>query len=167
MIGRREFITLLGGAGAAWPLAARAQQPQRMRRLGVLMSSAESDPEAQARVAVLLQGLRQLGWIEGRNVRVDFRWGEGSADNMRKHAAELAALAPDIPAKVTVRFSVWRMAEGSSGALHVTGGDQDRRARDRAYCAHPCPAADELPGRRLVPNLPAEPPSARRRPAAA
>ena len=68
---RREFITLLGGAAAAWPLAARAQQGERMRRIGVLMSLAADDPEAQARIAAFLQGLQQLGWTDGRNVRID------------------------------------------------------------------------------------------------
>ena len=74
---RREFITLLGGAAAAWPLAARAQQPERMRRIGVLMNLAADDPEAQARVAAFAQGLQQLGWTVGRNVRIDYRWGAG------------------------------------------------------------------------------------------
>ena len=72
---RREFITLLGGAAAAWPLAARAQQRERMRRIGVLMTAAADDPEAQARIAAFLQGLQQLGWTVGRNVRIDTRWG--------------------------------------------------------------------------------------------
>ena len=71
---RREFITLLGGAAAAWPLAARAQQPERVRRIGVLMNLAADDPEGQARLAAFVQGLRQLGWIDGRNVRIDTRW---------------------------------------------------------------------------------------------
>ena len=77
---RREFITLLGGAAAAWPLAARAQQAERMRRIGVLMNLAADDPEAQARIAAFLQGLQQLGWTDGRNVRIDYRWGAGDAD---------------------------------------------------------------------------------------
>ena len=77
---RREFITLLGGAAAAWPLAARAQQGERMRRIGVLMTAAADDPEAQARIAAFLQGLQQLGWTDGRNVRIDYRWAAGDAD---------------------------------------------------------------------------------------
>ena len=93
---RREFITLLGGAAAAWPLAARAQQAERMRRIGVLMSLAADDPEGQARLAAFLQGLQQLGWTDGRNVRIDTRWGAGDADRIRKYAAELVALAPDV-----------------------------------------------------------------------
>jgi putative tryptophan/tyrosine transport system substrate-binding protein len=92
---RREFITLLGGAAAAWPLAARAQ-PERMRRIGVLMNPGESDPEGQARFAAFLQGLQQLGWTDGRNVRIDTRWSPGDADDTRRHAIELVALAPDV-----------------------------------------------------------------------
>ena len=93
---RREFITLLGGAAAAWPVAVRAQQPERMRRIGVLLSFAADDPEALASVGAFLQGLQQLGWTDGRNVRIDIRWGAGNADDIRKYAAELAALAPDV-----------------------------------------------------------------------
>jgi len=92
---RREFIAGLGGA-AAWPVMARAQQPERMRRVGTLTASAVDDPDAQARQAALLQGLTQLGWIEGRNLRIDARAAAGNADNTRKYAAELVALAPDV-----------------------------------------------------------------------
>src|SRR5262245_62715928 len=92
---RRAFITLLGGA-AAWPLAASAQQPERMRRIGVLIPYAADDPEGQARIAAFLQGLQQLGWTEGRNVRIDFRWGAANAERIRRDAAELVALAPDV-----------------------------------------------------------------------
>ena len=92
---RRELIMLLGGA-AAWPLAARAQQPGGRRRLGVLMATAADDPESRKRLFALLQGLQQLGWIEGRNLRVDIRWAAGNADDTRKYAAELTVLAPDI-----------------------------------------------------------------------
>ena len=93
---RRQFITLLGGAAAAWPLAARAQQMRRIRRIGVLMPSAADDPEFQARITAFLQGLAQLGWLDGRNVRIDTRWGVADADRIRKYAAELVALAPDV-----------------------------------------------------------------------
>jgi putative ABC transport system substrate-binding protein len=93
---RREFITLLGCAVSAWPLAARAQQPERMRRIGVLMASAADDSENQARMAAFLQGLAQLGWTDGRNVRIDTHWATTNADDLRRHAAELAALAPDV-----------------------------------------------------------------------
>ena len=91
---RREFISLLGGAAAAWPVAARAQQPERMRRIGVLTNLTENDPEGQARIAAFLQGLQQLGWTDGRNVRIDTRWTAGDVERIRKHAAELVALAP-------------------------------------------------------------------------
>ena len=90
---RREFITLLGGAAAAWPLAARAQQPERMRRV---MITAEDDTESKARIGAFRQGLKELGWSDGRNVRIDIRWGAADAERMRKHSAELVALAPDV-----------------------------------------------------------------------
>ena len=94
---RREFITLLGGAAATWPLAAHAQQPDRMRRIGVLMAHAESDPEFQAYVAAFREGLQNLGWVEGRNFRLDFRWGALDDAELRKRAAiELIALKPDL-----------------------------------------------------------------------
>jgi putative ABC transport system substrate-binding protein len=93
---RREFITVLGGAAAAWPLAARAQQGERMRRVGMLMTTAVADPQGRAQNAAFLQSLQQLGWSDGRNVRIDTRWGEGNPDNFRKYAAELIALAPDV-----------------------------------------------------------------------
>jgi putative ABC transport system substrate-binding protein len=92
---RRAFITLLGSA-ASWPLAARAQQPERVRRIGVLMASAADDSVSQARIAAFLQGLQQLGWTDGRNVQIDIRWATTNADDLRRHAAELAALAPDV-----------------------------------------------------------------------
>jgi putative ABC transport system substrate-binding protein len=93
---RREFITLLGGAAVAWPLAARAQQPERMRRIGVLMTLAADDPYGQAEVAAFQQALQQLGWSDGRNVQFDIRWHENDADRARTYAAELVALAPDV-----------------------------------------------------------------------
>ena len=93
---RREFIVLLGGTAAAWPQAARAQQTERMRRIGVLMSDAANDPEGQARVTVFVQALQQLGWTDGRNMRIDVRWGAVDADRYRKYAEELVALAPDV-----------------------------------------------------------------------
>jgi putative ABC transport system substrate-binding protein len=91
---RREFVTLLGGAAAAWPLAARAQQSEPMRRIGVLMYLPANDAEGQARLAAFTQAMKQLGWSDGRNLRIDTRW--ATADDIRKHAAELAALAPDV-----------------------------------------------------------------------
>jgi hypothetical protein len=104
---RREFITLLGGA-AAWPLAARAQQPARIRRIGVLTNLSSDDAEGQARNAAFLQGLQELGWTVGRNVRIDYRWGAIDADRSRRHAAELVA-------------AVTAFAGGSNGGLIVTG----------------------------------------------
>jgi putative ABC transport system substrate-binding protein len=98
---RRDFITIVGGGAAAapallWPRAARAQQPGRMRRIGVLLGQAADDPESQARSAAFLQGLQQLGWSVGRNVRIDTRWAAGGPERIRTYAAELVALAPDV-----------------------------------------------------------------------
>jgi putative tryptophan/tyrosine transport system substrate-binding protein len=95
-IRRREFITLLGGVAATWPLAARAQQGERMRRVGVLHNFAADDPVVQARHGVFLQGLQQAGWTIGRNVEVETRWAAGDADRLRTHAAELVARAPAV-----------------------------------------------------------------------
>src|SRR5262249_22994233 len=91
---RRAFITLLSGA-AAWPIAARAQQSERMRRIGVLMGLAAGDPEAQSRVAAFENGLRELGWVKGRNLSIEYRWA-GDGNVLRDHAAELLAMAPDL-----------------------------------------------------------------------
>ena len=93
---RRYFITLLGGAAAAWPLAARAQQPDRMRRVGVLMLYVENDPEGQARARAFRQGLEKLGWTAGRNLQIDYHWGVGDGDWIRSAAAELLTRAPDV-----------------------------------------------------------------------
>jgi ABC-type uncharacterized transport system substrate-binding protein len=96
MIGRREFITLLGGAAAAWPLGARAQQGERVRRIGILIAGAQSDPNMQERVAAFLQSLEKLGWSEGRNVRIDIRFAGGRPDQYEPLAKELTALQPDV-----------------------------------------------------------------------
>jgi putative ABC transport system substrate-binding protein len=93
---RRDFIIVAGGAVAFAPLAARAQQAERMRRIGVLMTQAENDPEGHVRIAAFLQELHQRGWTEGRNVRIEYRWGGGDASRTRRDAAELVALAPDV-----------------------------------------------------------------------
>jgi putative tryptophan/tyrosine transport system substrate-binding protein len=93
---RREFIGLVGGLAFTWPLGARAQQGDRMRRIGVLWSTSEDDPVAQARQAAFLQGLQQLGWVNGQNVRIDVRWAAGNLINARQYAAELVTLAPDV-----------------------------------------------------------------------
>ncbi len=95
-IGRREFITLLGGAAAAWPLAVRAQQPDRVRRIGVLMSTGADGSAGQARIAAFLHGLQQFGWTDGRNAKIDTRWGAGNAEQIRKHVAELVAFEPEV-----------------------------------------------------------------------
>src|SRR5215468_2139147 len=95
-IGRRKLLVALGGAAAVWPLAARAQQPERMRRIGLLLTGAADDPESLARVGAFLQGLQELGWTDGRNVRLEYRWGSADAERIRKSAAELVALAPDV-----------------------------------------------------------------------
>ena len=91
---RREFITLVGSV-AVWPVAARAQQREPIKRVGVLMSTAEDDAESKARIAAFLRRLQQLGWTDGHNVQIDIRWPAGDADRIRRYAAELVALAPD------------------------------------------------------------------------
>jgi putative ABC transport system substrate-binding protein len=93
---RREFITLLGGTAATWPLAARAQQPDRVRRIGLLTPLAESDPEGQARIGALRQALESLGWAEGRNIRIDYHWSAEDADRLRVNATKLVGMAPDV-----------------------------------------------------------------------
>ena len=93
---RRQFITLLGGAAAAWPLAARAQQGERMRRIGILLPAAADDAGFQAPFGAFLQALALLGWTIGRNVRIDTRWATTNAAEIRRHVAELVALAPDV-----------------------------------------------------------------------
>ena len=95
MMKRREFITLLSSAAAAWPLAASAQQRGRVRRIGALMALAADDPDAQVRVAAFAQGLQELGWTVRENVRIDYRWAPSEADRIR-YAAELVALMPDV-----------------------------------------------------------------------
>jgi putative ABC transport system substrate-binding protein len=105
---RRNFITLLGGAAVAWPLAARAQPSVRVRRIGIFMNLASDDAEGQSRNAAFLQGLQELGWAVGRNVRIDYRWGASNSDpdRMRKDAAELLALAPDVVLATTAPIVV-------------------------------------------------------------
>jgi len=93
---RRDFITLLGSAAAVWPVATRAQQSERMRRIGVLMNISADDPEAQSRMTAFVQGLQQSGWTDGRNIRIDTRWAAGDADRYHRYAEELLALAPEV-----------------------------------------------------------------------
>jgi len=95
-IGRRKFLATLGGAAAMWPLAARAQQGERMRRIGVLMNTAADDPEGNARIAAVVEGLRDLGWIEGRNVTLDIHRSAATPNDIRKNVAEMIAGKPDI-----------------------------------------------------------------------
>src|SRR6476646_3329340 len=96
MMKRRAVSTLRGGAAAGWPIAARAQQGERMRRIGVLMGLVASDPEAQSRVAAFEHGLRELGWVKGRNLWIEYRWAGGGENVLRNHASELIAMAPDL-----------------------------------------------------------------------
>jgi hypothetical protein len=103
---RREFITLLGGAAAVWPLAARAQQRERMRRIGVLIGTAADDPQAPPRIAALAQGLQELGWIADRNVRIDYRWPGGDAERIANKRRNWPR---------SRRTSSWRLAPTSSG----------------------------------------------------
>ena len=114
---RRAFITLLGGA-AAWPLAARAQQTERVRRIGVLMNLTADDPESVVRVAAFQTSLQELGWSVGRNLRIDYRWGGSDSERTRKYAAELVALAPDVILQQRHgRPKPARFAERASGAM--------------------------------------------------
>jgi putative ABC transport system substrate-binding protein len=107
---RREFITLLAGTAAAWPLAARAQQPERMRRIGVLMNAAADDPEFSRRLRAFVQELERLGWTDGGNLRIKYAWAAGDANRVRNYATELVALAPDV-----------LLATGGTTAPHLTG----------------------------------------------
>ena len=134
---RREFIMLLGGAAAAWPLSARAQQGERMRRIGVLTPWPTNDAEARDRTTAFAQALQQLGWIDGQNVRIEYRLGDGKADTMRKFAAELVALAPDVI-----------LALSSAATAPLLRGDPHRPNRVRGcrrsgcgrLCREPCAA---------------------------
>jgi putative ABC transport system substrate-binding protein len=118
---RREFITLLGGAAAAWPLAARAQQGARMRRIGVLLSTHEGDPSRRAQLTAFVQRLTELGWADGRNVHLEVRWTAGSVDAARKYAAELVALAPDVIISDT-SFNVAAVQQATRTVPIVFGG---------------------------------------------
>ncbi len=93
---RRDFVKIIAGSSAAWPLAARAQQLDRMHRIGILMASGKDDAQGQARHTAFVQALQALGWSDGRNARIDTRWAAGDADRFRRYAAELVGLAPDV-----------------------------------------------------------------------
>jgi putative ABC transport system substrate-binding protein len=124
---RREFITLLGGATVTWPLAARAQQADRVRRIGILMNIAADDSVAQNYVGAFMQGLAQLGWSVGRNLRVDLRWGAGDAERIRRYAAELVALSPDVilaaggPVVIAVQLSSRTVPIGFAQSIDPVG----------------------------------------------
>src|SRR5262245_22498755 len=117
MIGRREFITVLGGAAAAWPLGARAQQGEQMRRLGVLSNIGESDMEAQSMVAALHRGLRGLGWVNGRSLQVDHRWGAGNPERIAAFAKELVALKPEVIVAHITPSVIWLGREADTAPL--------------------------------------------------
>ena len=120
---RREFITLLGGAAAAWPLAARAQQePERMRRIGVLMNFAADDPEGQSRLAAFLQGLQEFGWAVGRNLRIDTRWHGGDAERYGQYAAELVLRPVDVRNPAEMERALASFVRGTQDGLIATGG---------------------------------------------
>src|SRR6185436_289220 len=93
---RRDFITLLGGAAAAWPLAARAQQPERARRIGMLLSNSPDDPQTRTSITAFMQEFQKAGWVEGRNVQIDYRWPLANPERIRTYAMELVALEPDV-----------------------------------------------------------------------
>jgi putative tryptophan/tyrosine transport system substrate-binding protein len=121
---RRDFITLLGGTAAAWPLAVRAQQAERVRRIGVLISTREDDPDGQARAALLRQGLSELGWTEGRNVHIDYRWVGGDAVRAEANAAELVSQKPDvIVANSTLVLAAVRNVTSTVPIVFVVVGD--------------------------------------------
>jgi putative tryptophan/tyrosine transport system substrate-binding protein len=121
---RREFITLLGGAAAAWPVAVRAQQPERMRRIGVLINGAEGDPYQKPRLAALWEGLAKLAWAEGRNLRIDLRYGAGDLSRIRAYAAELVSLAPEvIVTSTTVTTIAVQQQTKTIPIVFTSGGD--------------------------------------------
>ncbi len=131
---RRDFITLLVAAPAAWPLAASAQQQDLVRQIGVLMNIAADDPDSPIRLAALLQGLQQLGWTVGQNIQIDYRWGGGSAELMRKYAVELVALAPD----VILAHSSAAVAPLLRGNPHRSDRVRSRRRPGRCWlCGEP------------------------------
>jgi putative ABC transport system substrate-binding protein len=123
-VNRRSFITLLGGATAAWPLAARAQQPEPMRRIDVLMLYPENDPEGQRRATAFREGLQKLGWVVGRNVQIDFQWGLGDATWIQSAAAQLLRLAPDvILANGTPAARTMQQASRTVPVIFIAGSD--------------------------------------------
>ena len=136
---RREFITLVGGAAASWPRAARAQQPERVRRIAALMSLAESDAEGKARLEALRQALQGRGWIEGKNLHVEYRWAGGEPDRMRNFAKELTSLNPELifgqSSPVVRRNSFRALGRQDAKGLRHAATRQSATARP---CAIPC-----------------------------
>jgi putative tryptophan/tyrosine transport system substrate-binding protein len=133
MMKRREFITLLGGAAAAWPVAAGAQQDGRMRRIGVLLPYPETDREGQARIETFRQALGTFGWIEGRNLRLDVRWAGADVASQRSYARELVALTPEVLlANVTTAVEVLQEATRTIPTVFVNLGAAGRK-RHRLY----------------------------------
>ena len=131
---RREFMKLVCGSAAAWPLVARAQQLDRMRRIGVLMNFAENDPAAQARLTAFRQALQQLGWTNGGNVRIDIRWSAGDSERNRRYAAELVTLAPDVIfASTTVSVTALLQATRALPIVFVQVVDQSHPASLRVW----------------------------------
>jgi putative ABC transport system substrate-binding protein len=121
---RREFVGLLGSAAAAWSCTVHAQQPERMRRIGVLMLYPENDSEGQLRATALREGLQKLGWVVGRNVQIDFQWGLGDADWLRSKAAQLLQLAPDvILANGTPAAKTMQQASRTVPVIFIAGSD--------------------------------------------
>jgi putative tryptophan/tyrosine transport system substrate-binding protein len=124
MMKRREFISLLGGAAAAWPVRARAQQADRVRRIGVLMLYPENDPEGQLRATAFRQGLQKLGWVVGHNVQIDFQWGLGDADWIRSAATQLLRLSPDLVlANGTPAAKTMQQASRTVPVIFIAGSD--------------------------------------------
>ena len=134
---RRNFIALLGSAAVVWPLPARAQQGERVRRIGGLMNLAADDPEAQARLAVFHQGLQEAGWSVGRNLQIDIRWGAGDADRFRRYAPELVALAPDVILATSGTTVPWLLQATRSVPIVFTQTPDPVGAGFVASLAHP------------------------------
>jgi putative ABC transport system substrate-binding protein len=131
---RRDFITGCAGAAAVWPVVASAQQSGRLRRIAVLMSLGESEPEGQARIKAFLQGLQALGWMEGHNLKIDYRWGDGSTDRIRSYAAELVRLAPDvIVGNATAAVDALHQATNSIPVVFVLANDPVGRGHIASY----------------------------------
>ncbi|HMF22532.1 MAG TPA: hypothetical protein VKG24_10445 [Pseudolabrys sp.] len=138
-IERRKFLAALGGVAASWPLAARAQQPERMRRVGVLIGLTADDPESLVRVGALLQALQQMGWTDARNIRIEYRWGSADAERIHKHAAELVALAPDVilAAGTPTVSALQQMTRTSTNTASLLGtSTASSRAKSLPIC--PC-----------------------------